>query len=206
MEKYVLLGEIMTLVKAVQNHLREGKRMMDGDVLDSLLDHADFERERESIVGVIYNHLDYPRLDTYQLAVEVPSKTYEKKLLEHDEKGMDDVLCTYWMLALGAAKSEAAHERIVPYTKTELFHTAFIALAQIDFAKAMPLFKEYLHAHAQDYLPENKATRNCSGYNTLLGIFHLYPGTPQHMLQSFSFQDILPERFLKDACSEYIKR
>ncbi|MBD3304005.1 hypothetical protein GF343_02585 [Candidatus Woesearchaeota archaeon] len=130
---------------------------------------------RETVVDAVSGSLAYPNLNALIAAYHVPHESYEAPLLEYSEKDMQEEHAIYWMLSLGKIGSAKAFDRIAEYTETALFHQAFVSMAEIDLAKTMGLFEDFLDKNCSKYEKSNVTFKHDSGFNTLALLVELHP-------------------------------
>ncbi|MEM4263495.1 MAG: hypothetical protein QW666_01190 [Candidatus Woesearchaeota archaeon] len=130
---------------------------------------------KDIAVSAICACLNYPNLNALLAAYNVPDARYEKKLLSYAPADMQDHHAIYWMLTLGKMHSKTAFDKIKHYTKTSLFHQAFISMAEIDLARTMVIFEDFLDKHCNRYDTSNTTFWHDSGFNTLVLLLELYP-------------------------------
>lgn len=131
---------------------------------------------RGTAVSAILACLDYPNLNALIAAYNIPDARYEEQLLSYAPADMQDLHAIYWMLTLGRVHSKKAFDKIQYYTKTGLFHQAFISMAEIDTARTMVLFEGFLDKHGDKYADKSNTTYgHDSGFNTLVLLLEQHP-------------------------------
>lgn len=130
---------------------------------------------REEVIDAVLGSLAYPNLNALIAAYHVPHESYEAQLLNYQKEHMQDEHTIYWMLSLGKIGSEKAFDRIAQYTETNLFHQAFVSLAEIDLSRTMAVFEKFLDKNCTKYDKNNTTFGHDSGFNTLTCLIKNYP-------------------------------
>ena len=102
------------------------------------------------------------------------------------------------MLLLGKIKSEKGFDKIVPYTKTDLFHQAFVSLSMIDTKKTMNMFDKFLDDRSYQYMDPNGTGKHESGYNTLICILEENKEASKYV-KKYSFSSRSKKKLVEDA-------
>ncbi len=192
----------MDLLEEIDILLRSSSEISSQE-LEAILQHPDFSSCKTALTECINAHLDYPQLNALKAAAAMSDQQYEPQLLSFQPEELTSDQAVYWMLALGEIGSERGFHKIVPYTKTELFHQAFISLAKINPLKAMVLFDNFLN---QNYLiyqqQENPTHKHDSGFNTLVSILASYP-CPEELVTSLHTYNPQKKKLIDDALQVY---
>ncbi|RLE46173.1 hypothetical protein DRJ25_04595 [Candidatus Woesearchaeota archaeon] len=171
----------MGLIEKITSLLNK-KKPFTFEELEEILKNKDFKQKKDEITKIILENLGYPNINALRMAEQIPDKKYEDQLLSYNETEMTDPQKIYWMFALAEIKSEKGFERIKEYTKTNLFHQAFISMSKIDLEQTMKYFDKFLDERCEKYNPKKINTRHESGYYTLLEIFNLHPDKKKEIL------------------------
>lgn len=190
----------MNLVARI-NEIINRKSLISGNEVETIIQNSDFAKTREKIVKAINSEITYPNLNALVLTQKIPDKKYEKKLLKYKMEDMQDYQAIAWMLSLGEIKSEEGFEKIKPYTKTELFHQAFISMAKIDVERTMKEFEEYLNQNSHLYNEKYITTRHESGFFTLTMLFE--HGSPEKLVANYDFSNESKKKLVDDAKNHF---
>lgn len=153
---------------------------------------------RETVVDAVSGSLAYPNLNALVAAYHFPHESYEAQLLEYSQDDMQDEHAIYWMAVLGKIGSEKAFDRIAEYTETNLFHQAFMAMAEIDLEKTTMLFEDFLDKHCSKYEKSNATFRHDSGFNTLALLCELYPAA-RELVKNYDLSNEHKKKLVQDA-------
>jgi len=166
---------------------------MSEEQLDEILNSP-----REDVVDAVLGSLAYPNLNALVAAYHVPHESYEAQLLEYSQDKMQDEHAIYWMAVLGKIRSEKAFDRIAEYTDTNLFHQAFIAMAELDLERATRRFEYFLDEHCSKYDKSNDTFRHDSGFNTLALLLELHLGA-RELVKAYDLSNEQKKKLVQDA-------
>lgn len=153
---------------------------------------------REEVVDAVLGSLAYPNLNALIAAYHVPHESYESQLLEYSKENMQEEHAIYWMRILGKIGSEKAFDRIAEYAGTNLFHQAFVSMAEIDLAKTMRLFEDFLDKNCGKYGKSNVTFGHDSGFNTLALLLELHPGA-RELAKAYDLSNEYKKKLVQDA-------